>query len=213
MHDICFILLILIILLILNNRLKKENFELNDDKIKVRGISNLDGSRSSNTKLVDISDQFFDKTLLYNLPSDLQTAVLNVSGLEAQGVLDVSDKQKKIDEQQKYLDNKIGVYQQQLMEDNLETTYFYNDLIDQNKIKENSNDVINSIDNVDYSQPKELGIDKCLRQCNGICTQVGYNGIGSCIPVEKTNYGTLYKNPTFTYGLQVPYYNKNNESY
>lgn len=213
MHEICFILLILIILLILNNRLKKENFELNDDKIKVRGISNLDGSRSTNTKLVDISDQFFDKTLLYSLPSDLQTAVLNVSGLEAQGVLNVSDKQKKIDEQQKYLDNKIGVYQQQLMEDNLETTYFYNDLIDQNKIKENSNDVINSIDNTDYSQPKELGIDKCLRQCNGICTQVGYNGIGSCIPVEKTNYGTLYKNPTFTYGLQVPYYNKNNESY
>ena len=66
MHEICFILLILIILLILNNILKKENFELNDDKIKVRGISNLDGSRSTNTKLVDISDQFFDKTLLYN---------------------------------------------------------------------------------------------------------------------------------------------------
>jgi hypothetical protein len=213
MNEICIILLILIILLVLNNRLKKEKFELIDDKIKVRGISNLDGSRSSNTKLVDISDQFFDRTNLYNLSSDLQTAILNVRGLEAQGVLPVSQEQKKIDNQQKYLDNKVGVYQQQLMEDNLETTYFYNDLIDQNKIKETSNDVINSIDNVDFSQPKELGIDKCLMHCDGICTQVGYNGIGSCIPVVKTNYGTLYKNPTFTYGLQVPYYNKNNQTY
>ena len=197
----------------LTNRLKKENFKLNDDTIKVRGISNLDGSQSTNTKLVDISDQFIDKTNLDNLPSDLETEILNIKGLEAQGVLPVSNKQKKIDNQQKYLDNIIDIYQQQLMEDNLETTYFYNDLIDQNKVKETSFDVINSIDNIDYSKPENVGINKCLMHCNGICTQVGYNGIGSCIPVQKTNYGTLYKNPAFTYGLQVPYYNKNNETF
>ena len=219
-NDLIIILLIIIILLL--NFDNKENFEVEDNLIKVRGASSLNGDKSDNTMIVDISDPFIDRNSpgpglnnnenLYDLSSEDQTDVLNRRGLSAQGVLSISDKQKKIDEQQKYLDNKNQIYKQQLMNDNLETTYFYNSLVDQNKITENAYDVINSIDNIDYSQPKEFGIDKCRRTCDGVCVESGYNGIGSCVPVQKTNWGTLYKNPAFTYGLEVPYYNKNNQS-
>ena len=190
-----------------------EKFNTMDDKVMVRGASELNGDINKNTMLVDTGDQFIDKQNLYKLPSEEQTNILNIRGLTAQGVLPVSETQQKIDEQQKYLDNIAQTYQQELMEDNLETTYFYNKLFDQNKITENDYDVINSIDNIDYSQPKELGIDKCIKECNGECVMTGYNGIASCIPTVKTNWGTLYKNPTFTYGLSVPYYNKNNQTF
>lgn len=216
------IIILLVIIILLLNFDNKENFEVENNLIKVRGASSLNGNKSDNTMIVDISDPFIDRNPpgpglynnknLYDLSSEGQTDILNRRGLTAQGVLPISDKQKKIDEQQKYLDNKNQIYKQQLMNDNLETTYFYNSLVDQNKITENAYDVINSIDNIDYSQPKEFGIDKCKRTCNGICIESGYDGIGSCVPVQKTNWGTLYKNPTFTYGLEVPYYNKNNQS-
>lgn len=218
LENLTIILLVIIILLL--NIDNKENFEVVNNLIKVRGASTLNGNKSDNVMLVDIRDPFIDRNFsglnnnenLYDLSSEGQTDVLNRKGLKAQGILPVSDKQKKIDKQQKYLDNKNQIYKQQLMNDNLETTYFYNSLVDQNKITENDYNVINSIDNIDYSQPKEFGIDKCRRTCNGICVESGYNGISSCVPVQNTNWGTLYKNPEFTYGLQVPYYNKNNQS-
>ena len=130
--------------------------------------------------------------------------ILNASKeVGSQSIVIVLDVKKKF----------LGGYSVYTHNGKIDTGHKFENLVKNFVEKDVGEFVINSIDNVDYSQPKELGIDKCLRQCNGICTQVGYNGIGSCIPVEKTNYGTLYKNPTFTYGLQVPYYNKNNESY
>jgi len=214
------IIILLVIIIVLLNFDNIENFVVDDKLIKVRGASLLNGLYSDNSMIVDIRDPFIDRNTpgpglnnnLYVLSSEGQTDVLNRIGLTAQGVLPISDKQKKFDAQQKYLDNKNQIYKQQLMNDNLETTYFYNSLVDQNKITENAYDVINSIDNIDYSKPTELGIVKCKKTCNGICVESGYNGIGSCIPVQNTNFGTLYKNPTFTYGIQVPYYNKNNKS-
>lgn len=216
------IIILLVITILLLNFDNKENFDVEDNLINVKGVSSLNGDKSDNTMMVNISDPFIDRNSpsqelnsnknLYDLSSEGQTDVLNRRSLTAQGVLPTSNKQKKIDKQQKYLDNKNQIYKQQLMNDNLETTYFYNSLVEQNKITENAYDVINSIDNIDYSQPKEFGIDKCKKTCNGICVESGYNGISSCVPVQNTNWGTLYKNPAFTYGLEVPYYNKNNQS-
>lgn len=209
----CYKIIIVILLIITISLLGCENiekFNIENNKIKVRGGSMLNGSINKNTDIVNTDDPFINKDL-YKLSSEEQTNILNEKGLKSQNLL-IDDKQKKIDEQQKYLDNKNEIYKQQLMNDNLETTYFYNTYPDQTKITENSYDVINSIDNIDYSKPKELGIEKCKKTCNGTCIEFGYNGIGTCIPVQKTNWGTFYKNPTFTYGLNVPYYNKNNQS-
>ena len=40
------------------------------------------------------------------------------------------------------------------------------------------------------------------RACKGVCFEGGYTGIATCYPMEQKTFdwGTLYKNPTFTYG-------------
>ena len=58
-------------------------------------------------------------------------------------------------------------------------------------------------------------MDKCQKSCNGICVELGYTGVASCFPKEDKpfDWGTLYKNPEFTYGLtqngQEPYFKGN----
>lgn len=95
-------------------------------------------------------------------------------------------------------------YNQNLSIDNKNNKYYYNDTINQSDINESSFNIINSIDPIDYSNV-ETGIQKCNHECNGICFENGYDGIATCYPSPKTGFdwGTLYKNPTFTYGYNA----------
>jgi hypothetical protein len=92
--------------------------------------------------------------------------------------------------------------------------YFQNDFINQSKITENAYDVENCIDKVDYGNIT-TGMDKCQQSCSGVCVELGYTGVASCFPKadKPFDWGTLYKNPEFTYGLtqdgQEPYFKGN----
>jgi hypothetical protein len=102
-------------------------------------------------------------------------------------------------------------YDELLKKNQEDVVYFQNDFINQSKITENAYDVENCIDKVDYSDIT-TGMDKCQKSCNGICVELGYTGVASCFPKEDKpfDWGTLYKNPEFTYGLtqngQEPYF-------
>ena len=119
----------------------------------------------------------------------------------------INDKEKKlIEKNQDYTE---------LLEKNQEDiVYFQNDFINQSKITENAYDVENCIDKVDYGNIT-TGMDKCEKSCNGVCVELGYTGVASCFPKENKTFdwGTLYKNPTFTYGLtqdgEQPYFKGN----
>lgn len=95
-------------------------------------------------------------------------------------------------------------YNQNLSIDNKNNKYYYNDMINQSDINESAFNVVYSIDPIDYSNV-ETGIDKCNRQCGGICFENGYDGIATCYPTKQPGFdwGTLYKNPTFTYGYNA----------
>ena len=99
-------------------------------------------------------------------------------------------------------------YNQILLEDTADLTYYENDVLNQSKINENAYDVINQIDLVDYGKVT-TGMEKCKRNCNGVCLELGYTGSASCYPTTTPfDYGTLYKNPSFTYGLDQHKYVK-----
>ena len=87
---------------------------------------------------------------------------------------------------------------------NNDLSYYYNDVINQSKINENAYDLINSIDKINYSNIK-TGLDKCEAECNGSCFELGYTGNATCYPWPQQSFewGTLYKNPTFTYGYNA----------
>ena len=101
-------------------------------------------------------------------------------------------------------------YNENLSIDNKNNKYYYNDTINQSNINETAFNVEYSIDPIDYSNVK-TGIEKCNKQCDGICFENGYDGIATCYPTEQQgfDYGTLYKNPSFTYGSNA--YNPNNK--
>ena len=48
-------------------------------------------------------------------------------------------------------------------------------------------------------------MEKCVKNCSGICGRVGYDGVATCYPPDylKQPYelGTLYKNPAFIMGI------------
>lgn len=184
--DIIYILcIILVILFVLKRHVDK--FET----ITLRGISGANGKPSVDTET---------KTVLSSLQE---------TKLDNQNYL----KEESVEQKQKYLDNKIQKYNQMLLEENKDVVPFYNDVLDQNNIYYDSNDLINQIDKIDYSDVK-TGYDKCLNNCkDGTCNIIGYSGFAECIPLDKKgfDYGSLYKNPAFTYGLQVPYQNVNNQ--
>jgi hypothetical protein len=105
-------------------------------------------------------------------------------------------------------ENKILNYNQILLEDTADLTYYENDVLDQGKINQNAYDIINKIDLVNYSDVT-TGMEKCKRNCSGICLELGYTGNATCFPTAPAfDYGTLYKNPTFTYGLDQHKYVK-----
>lgn len=99
-------------------------------------------------------------------------------------------------------------YNQILLDDIADLTYYENDVLNQSKINENAYDVINQIDLVDYGNVT-TGMNKCKKNCNGVCLELGYTGSATCFPnTTPFDYGTLYKNPQFTYGLDTHRYVK-----
>ena len=132
--------------------------------------------------------------------------------------LDNSNKNIKSNLKQKNMERKLVEKNQdydELLERNDEDlVYFQNDFINQSKITEDAYDVINCIDKVDYGDIT-TGMDKCEKSCGGVCLELGYTGVASCFPKadKPFDWGTLYKNPTFTYGLtqndQEPYFKGN----
>lgn len=101
----------------------------------------------------------------------------------------------------KVRENIIQNYNQILLEDTADLTYYENNVINQSKINENAFDIVNQIDLVDYGEVT-TGMDKCKKNCSGVCLELGYTGSATCFPnTTPFDYGTLYKNPTFTYGI------------
>ena len=94
----------------------------------------------------------------------------------------------------------VNNYEKILKDSRKGDTYYYNDVINQTKIVEDADNIINSIDVIDYSKVK-TGMDKCLENCKGGCYAIGYNGVATCYPLPNKSFqwGTLYKNPMFTH--------------
>ncbi len=105
-------------------------------------------------------------------------------------------------------------YDELLERNDEDLVYFQNDFINQSKITEDAYDVVNCIDKVDYGDVT-TGMDKCEKSCGGVCLELGYTGVATCFPKadKPFDWGTLYKNPEFTYGLtqdgQEPYFKGN----
>jgi hypothetical protein len=102
------------------------------------------------------------------------------------------------------LDFDFKDYSQTLADQNSDLTYYYNDEIDQSKFNETAFNIVNSVDMIDYGNVK-TGLDKCNESCSGICYEGGYTGTATCYPMlnRTFDWGTLYKNPTFTYGYNA----------
>lgn len=105
-------------------------------------------------------------------------------------------------------------YDELLERNDEDLIYFQNDFINQSKITEDAYDIVNCIDKVDYGDVT-TGMDKCEQSCGGVCLELGYTGVATCFPKadKPFDWGTLYKNPEFTYGLtqdgQEPYFKGN----
>lgn len=118
------------------------------------------------------------------------------------------NKSSSNDKFERNLENKVLFdnkdYNENLSVDNKDNQYFYNDAINQSNINETAFNVVNSIDPIDYSDVK-TGIQKCNESCKGVCFEMGYTGVTTCYPLETQGFdwGTLYKNPTFTYGYNA----------
>ena len=82
--------------------------------------------------------------------------------------------------------------------------YFYTDMINQSNINETAFNIVYSIDPIDYADVT-TGSEKCDKNCSGVCFENGYDGIATCFPPTNPSFdwGTLYKNPTFTYGYNA----------
>lgn len=132
--------------------------------------------------------------------------------------LDNSNKNIKSNLKQKNMERKLVEkkqdYEELLERNDNDLVYFQNDFINQSKITEDAYDIVNCIDKVDYGDVT-TGMDKCEKNCGGVCLELGYTGVASCFPKadKPFDWGTLYKNPEFTYGLtqdgQEPYFKGN----
>jgi hypothetical protein len=128
--------------------------------------------------------------------------------------LDNVNKNKQLKNKKRELVEKNQDYEELLERNDEDLVYFQNDFINQSKITEDANDIINCIDKVDYGDII-TGMDKCEQSCEGVCLELGYTGVATCFPKadKPFDWGTLYKNPEFTYGLtqddQEPYFKGN----
>ena len=120
----------------------------------------------------------------------------------------------KMKNEERELVEKNQDYEELLERNDEDLVYFQNDFINQSKITEDAYDVVNGIDKVDYGDVT-TGMDKCEKSCGGVCLELGYTGVATCFPKadKPFDWGTLYKNPEFTYGLtqdgQEPYFKGN----
>lgn len=118
------------------------------------------------------------------------------------------NKNKLSTQQISQIDNRILFnnkdYNENLSIDNKDNKYYYDDVIDQSNINETAFNIVYSIDPIDYSNVK-TGISKCNENCKGICFENGYDGVATCYPTQPQTFdwGTLYKNPEFTYGYNA----------
>jgi hypothetical protein len=128
--------------------------------------------------------------------------------------LDTNNKKKSNLKMERELVEKNQDYDELLERNDEDLVYFQNDFINQSKITEDAYDVVNCIDKVDYGDIT-TGMDKCEKSCGGVCLELGYTGVATCFPKadKPFDWGTLYKNPEFTYGLtqngQEPYFKGN----
>jgi hypothetical protein len=128
--------------------------------------------------------------------------------------LDNKKSNLKMKNEERELVEKNQDYEELLERNDEDLVYFQNDFINQSKITEDAYDVVNCIDKVDYGDVT-TGMDKCEKSCGGVCLELGYTGVATCFPKadKPFDWGTLYKNPEFTYGLtqdgQEPYFKGN----
>jgi len=128
--------------------------------------------------------------------------------------LDNKKSNLKMKNEERELVEKNQDYEELLERNDEDLVYFQNDFINQSKITEDAYDVVNGIDKVDYGDVT-TGMDKCEKSCGGVCLELGYTGVATCFPKadKPFDWGTLYKNPEFTYGLtqdgQEPYFKGN----
>jgi len=128
--------------------------------------------------------------------------------------LDNKKSNLKMKNEERELVEKNQDYEELLERNDEDLVYFQNDFINQSKITEDAYDVVNGIDGVDYGDVT-TGMDKCEKSCGGVCLELGYTGVATCFPKadKPFDWGTLYKNPEFTYGLtqdgQEPYFKGN----
>lgn len=189
MCKIVITLIILIILIIVINYFNLFGFE--GFKVSQYNYTNFMNNVSNTTKLNSMNKNNF------------------VSGSDRINYLKKIDSSNKnqvneLDriEQKVLFDNKD--YNQNLSIDNKDNQYYYTDMINQSNINETAFNVVYSIDPIDYSDV-ETGLDKCNKNCKGVCFENGYDGIATCYPPQSPSFdwGTLYKNPTFTYGYNA----------
>jgi hypothetical protein len=189
-----FITIILILVLIyllyhfnyLNFFIKKENFR--GGSSRRGGDSNFEGSYNG-SRLLPVTNTNSFQNAAYTLDTTAP---------------DIHVTDNKVDNAKDYpeiVKNNMPDYNKLLGDDNKEVTYYYNDVINQSKISEDANDLINQVDLIDYSNIK-TGLQKCEENCKGVCFELGYMGTATCYPPETRtfDYGSIYKNPTFIYG-------------
>ena len=174
---IIFIIILLIVISVNNIFFSAENFEK---------ITN------NNNKKIELNNRFsFKNKLLSDVKNNVKNNMKN------------NEKQQIAEIDESILFNNKD-YNQNLSIDNADNKYFYNSTINQSDINENAFNIVYSIDPIDYSNV-ETGISKCNKECGGICFENGYDGIATCYPLQPQTFdwGTLYKNPTFTYGYNA----------
>lgn len=155
-------------------------------------------SNKSTNSMSSINLTHGTKTSNNKLANKIQNSV-NISNINDKNL---------IRQQISNVDNKVLFnnkdYNENLSVDNKDNKYYYDDIIEQSNINESAFNIIYSIDPIDYADVK-TGIKKCNEDCKGVCFENGYNGIATCYPNQTKLFdlGTLYKNPTFTYGYNA----------
>ena len=214
MIKIIIVLIVLIVLVLIcgyfwPDTFNKENFKLNLDTSSSSKISDLKSNPKPTSNYLPNGSSSLNAKSINNIQYSLGNMTTKQNNLKQNILSRQSNKNKtnseqdvEIIEKRVLFDNKD--YNENLSIDNKDNKYYYTDMINQSDINETAFNVVYSIDPIDYSDVK-TGIDKCNESCGGVCFENGYDGIATCYPKENQpfDWGTLYKNPTFTYGYNA----------
>lgn len=178
------------------NKMNKTNFINNINKI----VQNKISSNKTNPNIQRLNDRFYGSKLnqrLHAQANQIEKADNANNTNNAERTQEIAEIDERI-----LFNNRD--YNENLSIDNKNNKYYYNDMISQSDINETAFNIVYSIDPIDYADVK-TGIDKCNEKCGGICFENGYDGIATCYPTQPQGFdwGTLYKNPTFTYGYNA----------